>query len=116
MTVEKAKCGETVCTDGWHFRKCSRNASVNREGKWYCGTHDPVARKAKSDKKLAEWRKESNSRYRNTKKNEILTRIGLMVYESKEDTISLMGKNPITELVDEYHKLRMEEQNEKESN
>jgi hypothetical protein len=51
------KCCELVYhADGnWgrHY-PCSRNATVEREGKYYCKTHDPVAVKARVGKRRAE--------------------------------------------------------------
>lgn len=32
-------------------RGCSRKAKFEREGKWYCGTHDPVTKKEKQGAK-----------------------------------------------------------------
>lgn len=34
---------------GWNYRACAKTAKHERDGEWYCGTHDPVARKAKQD-------------------------------------------------------------------
>lgn len=34
--------------DGWRYHQCSKNAKVERNGKHYCGIHDPVARAEKN--------------------------------------------------------------------
>jgi hypothetical protein len=42
MTTEKHRCcGRTY--KGFYGSACGRNAKVERNGKWYCGMHDPVA-------------------------------------------------------------------------
>jgi hypothetical protein len=45
------KCEGHIATDRWNPHKCGQKASVEREGKWYCKRHDPVAMKAKRDAK-----------------------------------------------------------------
>ncbi len=47
----KQMCSEKVFK-GWHTYACSNPAKVERNAKWFCGTHDPervAARKAKKD-------------------------------------------------------------------
>lgn len=50
---EKTCCAE-ISNGGWSWYKCAKNAKFEREGKWYCGTHDPVRvearRKEREDK------------------------------------------------------------------
>lgn len=41
---------------------CGKVAKVEREGKWYCGVHDPVARKAKADANYQEFNAKSDRR------------------------------------------------------
>lgn len=38
-----------------HHVQCSHEAKVNRDGKDYCGTHDPVRRKEKEAARNAKW-------------------------------------------------------------
>lgn len=45
------KCQGNVTSDLWNPHTCGQKASVERDGKWYCKRHDPVAMKAKRDKK-----------------------------------------------------------------
>lgn len=53
-------------SDGWHSRQCTRSAKVERDGKWYCGQHDPVAieakDKARREKRDREWEEERKAR------------------------------------------------------
>jgi uncharacterized Zn finger protein (UPF0148 family) len=37
----------------WLGGRCTKTAKVERDGKWYCGTHDPVAVKARDDARSA---------------------------------------------------------------
>lgn len=40
----------------WSFSyRCNKRASYERDGKWYCGTHDPVRVKAKREERDAKW-------------------------------------------------------------
>ena len=41
--------------DGWHYHSCSRNATVERGGKWYCPSHDPEAIKKRQEKSRAKY-------------------------------------------------------------
>ncbi len=43
---------------GWHRIQCSKNGKIEREGKYYCGIHDPVAIEAKSKARNAKWNAE----------------------------------------------------------
>ena len=55
MTTAKHKCCGTVLPAGaYRTHPCHNGAKIQRDGKWYCGTHDPVAIKEKRDKKNAE--------------------------------------------------------------
>lgn len=44
------------------YHHCGRTAKVEREGKWYCGTHDPVKRKENAEQSLVKYRQESEER------------------------------------------------------
>ena len=60
---------------------CGKTAKFERDGKWYCGTHDPVAQKAKSEARPAayreEWRIKDEARTSNAKAQaETLRRAG----------------------------------------
>lgn len=55
--MEKHRCIGETHPPGIRFGiQCSKNAKVEREGKWYCGTHDPVAVKQKREARDLEWR------------------------------------------------------------
>ena len=48
MADSKYKCCALVSVDDWHSRPHGVTATVERNGKWYCRTHDPVAMKEKA--------------------------------------------------------------------
>lgn len=52
------RCCEQIFGD-FTFHQCSRTGSIEREGKWYCKIHDPIAKaerdKARRDKWGKEW-------------------------------------------------------------
>lgn len=56
-------CCEQIRIPGnkWRSRckPCTHKAKVERDGKWYCGQHDPVAKKEKQDAKYAKWQAEN---------------------------------------------------------
>lgn len=61
MSAEaKYTCCEEVCRDrnSWRptWEPCGKTAKFEREGKWYCGTHDPVKREEKRNTKRIAWR------------------------------------------------------------
>ncbi len=48
-------CVARVMTEGAFLSsQCSFRGRVQRDGKWYCKKHDPVAVKEKRDKRIAE--------------------------------------------------------------
>lgn len=55
--IKQCEEGLTKRYDRWHSSKsqCPNNAKVERDGKWYCGTHDPVKRKEKQEKRDEKW-------------------------------------------------------------
>ena len=45
-----AECsGKTY--DGWHYHSCRRKATAERDGKWYCPSHDPINIEKREDAK-----------------------------------------------------------------
>ena len=50
------KCGVRIYAGGYIGHWCGKTAKFERDEKWYCGIHDPVASKAKSDKRNEEFR------------------------------------------------------------
>lgn len=54
--MEKQRCCNTKWTYGGYRRACTKTAKVERDGKWYCGVHDPVARAEKAEARLEQWR------------------------------------------------------------
>lgn len=62
MSEQKIKCCAKVYPAGMNFprpRPCTRNGSIERDGQWYCGSHDPV-KKAERDKvSQQKWEKQN---------------------------------------------------------
>ena len=58
--TDKKQCSEKVW-DGWHHFPCQRPAKVERDGKWYCGIHDPEYIKAKNQAKEEKWEAENKA-------------------------------------------------------
>jgi hypothetical protein len=50
----KARCSKRVWSK-WDAYQCGRGASIERDGKPYCGTHDPVKVEERQKKKEAKW-------------------------------------------------------------
>ncbi len=48
---------------GFHRQSCNKTAKVEHDGQWYCGTHDPVKCKARSDARHAKWLADHNARH-----------------------------------------------------
>ena len=53
MKEKHTCCGEAW--DGYRFYNCGRTAKYEREGKWYCGIHDPVKVEEKRAAREARW-------------------------------------------------------------
>ena len=56
--TEKHQCEKQVWIKGsWgRFKLCANNATFLRDGKWYCGIHDPEKVKNRQEKRAAEWK------------------------------------------------------------
>jgi uncharacterized Zn finger protein (UPF0148 family) len=65
-----AKCCAFVYRPG-RFRAspCAKAAKVERDGKLYCGTHDPLAAQARRDATYAKWKAEHDARNRTDERN-----------------------------------------------
>ena len=59
--MTKQKCSAKTYRD-WHFYPCSRKATVEREGKWYCWQHDPERAIKQNQKRQAQCDAEANER------------------------------------------------------
>lgn len=46
---DRHNCAATV-RSGWHNTGCIKPATVERDGVWYCGIHDPVRVSARRDR------------------------------------------------------------------
>lgn len=57
MTTEAKTCCRSTWTGRW-INHCHNKAKVERDGKWYCGIHDPEAVKQKRDKRNAAYEAE----------------------------------------------------------
>lgn len=59
MVAENAhKCQERVYgANAFHSHQCGNTAKVERDGRWYCGTHDPVRLREKQAERNAKWEK-----------------------------------------------------------
>ena len=61
MTDEKHRCS-TRLFKRFSYCPCEHAAKVERDGKWYCGRHDPEAVKRRDDKRNARWDEEERAR------------------------------------------------------
>ena len=74
MIMEKNKCSEIVFgSDAFHQHGCPNTGKIERDGKFYCGTHDPVAVKAKLKARDEKWDREHEERQAIRRKNKTLS-------------------------------------------
>lgn len=60
-------CKEVWRSGTWRPGRCSKPGKIEREGKFYCSVHDPVARSARNAERDARWaaeREASDRAYR----------------------------------------------------
>ena len=67
MKKEQHQCEGKVFED-YSSHRCRNNASYERDGKWYCKLHDPVAIKEKEAKRAEKWDKEYNNAKERTRR------------------------------------------------
>ncbi len=68
--MEKKRCSEIVFgANAFHQHACSNTGKIERDGKFYCGIHDPIAvtarMNARNKKWDREWAEEDAARERN---------------------------------------------------
>ena len=80
------QCSAEVCGEGqwgvFHPYRCSRKATVEREGKQYCKQHDPVAieagHKTRSAKREAKWAAEEKAeKDTDRKQKEVMDKVAI---------------------------------------
>jgi uncharacterized Zn finger protein (UPF0148 family) len=82
-------------THGWPGlrNRCTRSGKVERDGKWYCGTHDPEAEKARREDRERRWKRERELRDagRNVEARERDVLKAAVAFVRKTDRSSLGG-------------------------
>jgi hypothetical protein len=59
MSNPQSKCSAMVYSIGnWRATECGNKGKVERDGKWFCGTHDPVAQALKRSLRDKQWETE----------------------------------------------------------
>lgn len=48
------RCSEMIYGRGYRHQ-CSKSGKIERDGKWYCGTHDPVRVKENREERDRKW-------------------------------------------------------------
>ena len=60
------QCCESVRdgTDGWRtrYKQCAKAGKVERDGKWYCGIHDLVAKAERDKARYEQWKVQQRAR------------------------------------------------------
>lgn len=71
--MSEKRCSATVAGDRiiWTPQQCSRNATVERNGKAFCGQHDPERVKARRVASTEKWKAESDERTRRYRRDEL---------------------------------------------
>ena len=59
------RCSKIVPGAGWYRHDCSRKATVERDGKWWCWQHDPEYVAEKRRKEEEKWEVDSKKRSAN---------------------------------------------------
>jgi uncharacterized Zn finger protein (UPF0148 family) len=75
MTTDKPRCSEDVWDGGFRPHRCRNSGSVERDGKWYCKVHDPIARKERQERRDEEYRAEQERQLARRRKREAERRI-----------------------------------------
>lgn len=101
MTMKaKQMCCEMIHNDyGVSFHACTRTATVQRDGKWYCKQHDPESRKVKEAARQAKWDAESR------KQDEIERRLAAESKACAGISTEALEAGVVKELVDAANKL-----------
>lgn len=89
MSDDPARCAERVANaSGFYFHQCLRKGAVDRDGVLYCRQHDPVARRERQDKKMAE----SDAYWERRQKQD---KHELNCLQAIENTAARLGVDPV---------------------
>jgi uncharacterized Zn finger protein (UPF0148 family) len=77
--AEAKKCCATVYPretfGAFHGYRCTKNAKVERDGKSYCGTHDPEVLKARDEKRRQKWEEDSKKEKEHWERKRLLEKL-----------------------------------------
>jgi uncharacterized Zn finger protein (UPF0148 family) len=95
------KCCESIREGvAWpRYHACGRSAKVERDGKWYCGIHDPVKRAEKAAVQHAKWMAELEA---STKKRK-LDRAAPELYEVLKAVVAFWDAITMEDRVKDIH-------------
>lgn len=82
MKMMEYACSATVMSDRFYLSQCTRAGKVEREGKWYCRQHDPVAVAERRAKAQAKWEAEWAAKTAGWKETERLRRLSATALEA----------------------------------
>lgn len=74
-------CSVRVYGGSFTGHMCSRNAKVERKGKWYCGIHDPEYVAKKNEEKRARWYVEDALRSKEWQRKEGIAALGKLTLD-----------------------------------
>lgn len=108
----KTCCEKIPYAHGWHFRTCGAAAKTERDGKFYCKRHDPVAVQAKREARDIKWRNEYAAKMSKWDHEKRLTAAKDMVIESVRAATEQRGSwDAVSEAMDVLRR----EENRKET-
>jgi len=67
-TSEHKCCADILDSYTYRGRRCNKNAKIEHEGKWYCGTHSPLLKKKRQQEWQAKYDAERAAREANYEK------------------------------------------------
>ena len=89
-TKDKIRCEERIY-ENFYSSQCQKTAKVERNGKWYCGIHDPEKVKARQDARQKKWEdKWARGKENQHQAEKLLKRLGVRgsaAYQWKEGYI-----------------------------
>lgn len=91
----KHQCEATIWND-FHDYRCPYNGKVERDGKWYCGTHDPVAKAARDKAREEKWKK----KWAEEAKERRILEVAHALLAALEEALDLFGMDDPIPLVD----------------
>lgn len=107
MNQEHVQCSKWIYREAHDggSSNCTRRGVIQRDGKWYCRQHDPVAVKASANKRDAAWRTKWDAQDQAAKERAHKLATWEALWDACRATVELSAEREYADQDEEFHAL-----------